>query len=91
MVFFAQVSRVAGLGQLARVITLSEPTAVWANREIEALRNQLMPGSRLLQWVNTRAAKDDRFLVYRQAEFAYYLSDRRWIYDFDPSSPISTR
>lgn len=69
---------------LGRTLLFTHFSEVWGQREDGVLANRGFPGSTVFEWALNNTSPDDRFLIYRQAEFAYYLDDRRWIYDFDP-------
>lgn len=69
---------------LGRVLAFSYAGAVWGLEEERVLSNSNFPGGRVVEYIRNETPEGSRYLIYRQAEFAYYLPDRSWIYDFDP-------
>ena len=80
---FALLARPTGMQALGKFLSLSEYKAVWTKTETATLDNDVFPGGRVIDWLNKKLPEDSKFLVYRQAEFAYYVR-QNWIYDFDP-------
>ncbi len=86
LLFVFNVALLAGstaLQSLGRSVYFSEFKAVWGQNEAAALDNKAFPGGRVVKWVRDRLPDDAKLLIYRQAEFAYYVH-KNWIYDFDP-------
>jgi hypothetical protein len=57
--------------------------AVLRNKEVTVLNQKRFPYAGLLRHIRDRVPNDQTILLYRQAEMAYYLPGKRWIYDFD--------
>ncbi|MFB9374581.1 hypothetical protein ACFFUB_11490 [Algimonas porphyrae] len=79
----ALTARQTFMQALGRTFVNMEFAAIWSADENEALDNNNFPGALVVDWVNRNLSDDDKVLVYRQAEFAYYV-DNNWVYDFDP-------
>ncbi len=79
----ALFARPTAMQALGRVTSFSEYKAIWSQNEPATLDNIKFPGGRLFQWVRDTLPEDAKFLIYRQAEFSYYV-DQDWVYDFDP-------
>ena len=84
VLFAALQARTVGFQALGRAIRMSEYKAVWKQSEVDVLKNSSFPGALVIDWARNNLPDDSKFLVYRQAEFAYYVKSD-WIYDFDPA------
>ena len=79
----ALLARPTAMQALGRALVLSKYEAVWTQNEADTLESNGFPGGRVIDWLNKELPEDSKFLIYRQAEFSYYVS-HDWIYDFDP-------
>jgi len=79
----ALAARPTFMQSLGRSLVFNDYASIWTKKEARNLQNNNFPGGRAIEWVRNNLPEESKTLVYRQAEFSYYVNTN-WVYDFDP-------